>query len=107
MPDENIPTPHFLSKDLAGKYETLLKVSHQAEPDLRQIAQLVQDVPILKRRILSVANGASHGLRRRVTSTQQAVSLLGADRIREIAQLILIENRHVGPPPPRGTTALP
>ena len=102
MADDNIPTPHFLSKDLAGKYETLLEVSREAEPDLRQIAQLVQDVPILKRRILSVANGASHGLTRQVTSTQQAVSLLGAHRIQELAKLILIENRHIGPPAPRG-----
>ena len=106
MADENIPTPHFLSKDLAARFETLLEATRQAEPDLRNLAEQVQAVPVLKHRVLSVANGASHGLTRTVTSTQQAVSLLGANRVGEIARRILIENRHIGPPRPRGNATL-
>ena len=104
MPEESIPTPHFLSRDLASKYQTLLGASRAPVPNLREIAQLVREVPILKHRVLNVANGCAHGLSRTVKSTQQAVSLLGATRVEEIARQVLVENRHNSPPSPRGNT---
>ena len=84
-----IARPHFLDDQLRSGCEQLLALSAAAEPDIRAIAALTKKTSALNLRVLCAANASSHGLHHQVQSTEQAVALLGAKRLREIAAEIL------------------
>ena len=57
------------------------------DPDAgsRELQEVVESDPPLMLRCLRLVNSASHGIRRKVTSVRQAISLLGFRKIRDIA----------------------
>ncbi len=89
--------PYFLKREFIDRYESLLALSDNDDPNIREITRLTESAPSLKRRILEAVNAASNGLTFRVDSTEQAVSLLGARRINKLVRQILIEGGHTTP----------
>ena len=75
---EGLPT---LSQTV-GRLATLL---NDEKASLQDFEQIIKPDPALTANLLRLANSAYFGLRRQVTSVRQAVSLLGIDRVFEIA----------------------
>jgi HD-like signal output (HDOD) protein len=65
-------------------YHKVVKEINSPNGSLATVAQLVEDDPILTARILKTANSAAFGFRRRIADPQQAVMLLGGERLKSI-----------------------
>ena len=98
MDGKVIPRPHFLDRELTTKCQRVAQLSAEVNSDLREIGQLTQEVPLLANRILRAANQSRAGTARTIDSAQQAAILLGANRVREIAEQLLRDVRHSAPP---------
>ena len=68
----------------------LLGVLNGSDPDLDKIEELLRHDPALSFQIISYLNSASFGLRSRVTSIRQAISLLGQSGIRTWATVVIL-----------------
>jgi c-di-GMP-related signal transduction protein len=68
----------------------LLSALSRPDVDIRYVASLVGHDPALALRLLRLSNSASSGLRYRVSSVDQAVTLLGPRRIREWLALMVL-----------------
>ena len=97
-PDDRIPRPHFLDRELRDTCETLLRLVSQSEPDLREIARLAQTVDRLHQRVMKAANASSLGLTSPILSAEQAVAFLGTKRVQEIVDRFLQEHRRMQSP---------
>lgn len=71
----------------------LLAEVHNPDADIGQLSQLVSQDPGLSYKLLRLINSAATGLRRQIDSIQQAVVLLGLERIRAWATLFLLAGR--------------
>ena len=65
-------------------YHKVVKEINSPNGSLATVASLVEDDPILTARILKTANSAAFGFRRRISDPQQAVMLLGGERLKSI-----------------------
>ncbi|MBT5709299.1 HDOD domain-containing protein [Verrucomicrobia bacterium] len=65
-------------------YHKVVKEINSPDGSLATVAELVEDDPILTARILKTANSAAFGFRRRIADPQQAVMLLGGERLKSI-----------------------
>lgn len=63
----------------------IVAVTKDPSAGVGQLQEVVESDPALMLRCLRVVNSASHGIRRKVTSLKQAISLLGFRGIRNIA----------------------
>jgi len=52
------------------------------EPDLQKVASLIEKDPVLTGKLFQTVNSASFGLRVKITSISQAVSIIGLDALR-------------------------
>jgi EAL and modified HD-GYP domain-containing signal transduction protein len=68
----------------------LLSALARPDVDTRQISMLVSRDPALALRLLRLSNSAAAGLKHRVSSVYQAVTLLGPRRIREWLALMVL-----------------
>ena len=65
-------------------YRKVVKEINSPNGSLATVAELVEDDPILTARILKTANSAAFGFRRRISDPEQAVMLLGGERLKSI-----------------------
>jgi HD-like signal output (HDOD) protein len=65
--------------------QELLRLSHEADVDMQRIVDTITSDEALTARVIRVVNSALFGLKRRVTSVQQATVLLGKGAITQIA----------------------
>jgi EAL and modified HD-GYP domain-containing signal transduction protein len=68
----------------------LMGVLNGADPDLDKVEELLRHDPELSFHIISYLNSASFGLRSRVTSIRQAISMLGQAGIRTWATVVIL-----------------
>lgn len=89
--------PDVVEAKHVGEFEPvvtqLLSQVHDPEADIGQLSQLISQDPGLSYKLLRLINSAAIGLRREVDSIQQAVVLLGLERIRAWATLFLLAGR--------------
>ena len=93
-----IPRPHFLDRELTTKCQRVAQLCAEVNSDLREIGSIIEEVPLLANRILRAVNHSVAGTVRTIQSAQQAAILLGANRVREIAEQLLQDVRHSAPP---------
>jgi len=62
----------------------LLNELDQTEPDLRKITQLINTDPVLASRLLRLANSAQFQFSSKISSTSEALALLGFDQVRSL-----------------------
>ena len=62
----------------------LLNELDQTEPDLRKITQLINTDPVLASRLLRLANSAQFQFSSKISSTSEALALLGLDQVRSL-----------------------
>lgn len=91
-----MPAPHYAERQPAAAWDRLYELTSEAEPDMRAIAELVRQHPALSATVLRTANGSYWGLSRSVTSVDQAVALLGANRIGELTERMRRRAARVG-----------
>jgi len=65
--------------------QELLRLSHESDVDMRRIVDTITSDEALTARVIRVVNSALFGLKRRVSSVQQATVLLGKGAITQIA----------------------
>ncbi|MEJ2077333.1 MAG: GGDEF domain-containing protein [Acidobacteriota bacterium] len=68
-----------------GIVVSLLKLADDPEVTAQQLAALIENDPALTTRVLSIVNSPVFGLRREVTSLQQAVAFLGISGVRTVS----------------------
>ena len=68
-----------------GIVVSLLKLADDPEVTAQQLAGLIENDPALTTRVLSIVNSPVFGLRREVTSLQQAVAFLGISGVRTVS----------------------
>jgi c-di-GMP phosphodiesterase len=68
----------------------LLKVIEQEEPDFSKLAELVQADVSVSFRLLTYLNSASFGLRQKINSIQQAIPLLGWQKMKSWLRVVLL-----------------
>lgn len=68
-----------------GIVVALLKLADDPEVTAQQLAALIENDPALTTRVLSIVNSPVFGLRREVTSLQQAVAFLGISGVRTVS----------------------
>jgi len=115
MPSREIHPPHESPWELAARCREVSRLSDDSEVDLQQIARCAQESPVLAQRLIRRANSASLGLRNRVSEVGQAVTVLGADRIRSVVEQLLQETARLQrlsqagltAPPPQAQPGLP
>lgn len=90
-PEENLP--EFLSGSFIPSPPEIMNRILEATPDLSLIALLICSDMGLSASVLKTINSPFYGLRNKIVSIQQAVALLGLDRVINIvnAQLLLTE----------------
>jgi HD-like signal output (HDOD) protein len=86
-----------MARDLSGPCRELLRLSGGNEPDLQEIARFLREQPLLEQRVLRHVNSIGVGLRNRVSGVEHAVALLGAGRLRSLAQHLLDESPQTQP----------
>lgn len=62
----------------------ILALTEDSKSHAKQIVELIGSDPSLTARILSILNRAEHGLRAKVVTIENAVMMLGFDRVRQI-----------------------
>ena len=67
------------------------KELRQVEPDLPRVARLIHSDVSLSAGVLKVVNSVQFGLRRRVESVHQAVTLLGLDSLRNMLSAVVLK----------------
>ncbi len=89
--------PDVIETTTVGEFQPvvtrLLAQVHDPEADIGQLSQLISQDPGLSYKLLRLINSAAVGLQRQVDSIQQAVVLLGLERIRVWATLFLLAGR--------------
>ncbi|MFZ0427336.1 MAG: GGDEF domain-containing protein [Acidobacteriota bacterium] len=68
-----------------GIVVSLLKLADDPEVTAQQLASVIENDPALTTRVLSIVNSPIFGLRREVTSLQQAVAFLGISGVRTVS----------------------
>jgi EAL and modified HD-GYP domain-containing signal transduction protein len=68
----------------------LLKVIEQEEPDFSKLAELIQADVSISFRLLTYLNSASLGLRHKISSIQQAIPLLGWQKMKSWLRVVLL-----------------
>jgi c-di-GMP phosphodiesterase len=68
----------------------LLKLIEQEEPDFSKLAELVQADVSVSFRLLTYLNSASFGLRQKISSIQQAIPLLGWQKMKSWLRVVLL-----------------
>jgi EAL and modified HD-GYP domain-containing signal transduction protein len=68
----------------------LLKVIEQKEPDFSKLAELVQADVSVSFRLLTYLNSACFGLRQKISSIQQAIPLLGWQKMKSWLRVVLL-----------------
>ena len=87
-PPQTIPQIKILLKTidqlptLPGVAMQVLELSMQDEIDIDKLARLIETDPALTAKILNLVNRASHKLTRKITTVQQAISMLGLTTLR-------------------------
>jgi HD-like signal output (HDOD) protein len=92
MPHERVPPPKYRLRELAQQCRELIRLSSTAEPDLREITGQIRQAPLLEARVVRYVNSIGVGLKNRVSRIDHAVALLGAARIRSLAERLLQES---------------
>ncbi len=69
---------------LPSVYHELIEVLQSDDGCLADVAKLIEQDPGITAKILQIVNSAYFGVRRQISSTRQAVSLLGLDNIRSL-----------------------
>jgi c-di-GMP-related signal transduction protein len=86
--------PQTLSMRTLGVSETrrlqLFGALNRADVDLPTVVSLISSDPALALRVLQATNSAHTGLKRRVSSLQEAVTMLGVNRIRQWVSLMVL-----------------
>ncbi|HET6976505.1 MAG TPA: response regulator [Pyrinomonadaceae bacterium] len=75
---------------LPSLYVELMEELDTVDPSIKQVANIVSRDPGMTAKILQLVNSAFFGLRRRITSASDAVSLLGLDMTRTLVLSIQI-----------------
>lgn len=78
---------------LSGNQHTALQlISALRKPDisLRDVDKLIQTDAMLSLKVLRMVNSAMYGLNREIDSISRATALLGLDRIRSLAQMLIL-----------------
>lgn len=70
----------------------LLHMLEQAEPDLDQLAETIQSDVSISFRLLAYINSAAFGLRQKITSIHQAISLLGWRKMKNWLRVVLLND---------------
>jgi c-di-GMP phosphodiesterase len=77
---------------------TLMKAIEQKDPDFSTLAATIQADVAISFRLLSYLNSASFGIRRKVDSIKDAITMLGWDNLKTWLRVVLLaevsENRH-------------
>lgn len=107
MPSREIHPPHESPLELTARCREVFRLSDDAEPDLQQIARCAGEIPVLAQRLIRRVNSAGIGLRNRVSEVEQAVTLLGADRIRSVVEQLLQETARLQQLSQKGLAAPP
>jgi EAL and modified HD-GYP domain-containing signal transduction protein len=68
----------------------LLNVIEQEEVDFEQLAETIQADPAISFRLLSYLNSAAFGLRRKIKSIHQAITLLGWRKMKNWLRVVLL-----------------
>lgn len=70
----------------------LLHMLEQEEPDFQQLAEIIQSDVSISFRLLAYLNSAAFGLRRKIESIHQAISLLGWRKIKNWLRVVLLND---------------
>ncbi|MBA3009911.1 MAG: HDOD domain-containing protein [Proteobacteria bacterium] len=93
---EDISVKKIVSGTIS-KFE-LLKAIEQKDPDFSKLAATIQADVAISFRLLSYLNSASFGVRRKVDSIKDAITMLGWDNLKTWLRVVLLaevsENRH-------------
>ena len=81
-----IDGPHSI--ELLADAQAVSAVIEVEEPDLRRVADVLQERPLLAGHVLRLANSAGRGLTRPIVRVDHAVAMLGTSRLRAMAALI-------------------
>lgn len=84
-----------------GVYFKVVEELTNPEGTIDNIAELVKEDPIVTARILRAVNSTALGLRRRLTDANEAVMMLGGERVRDVILLLEVlsvidQNRCIG-----------
>lgn len=85
---------------LSGNQHTALQLmAALRKPDisLREVETLIKTDAVLSLKVLRMVNSAMFGLNREIDSIQRATALLGLDRIRSLAQMIILSGLDAKP----------
>ncbi len=70
----------------------LLHMLEREEPDLEQLAEIIQSDVSISFRLLAYLNSAAFGLRQKITSIHQAISLLGWRKMKNWLRVVLLND---------------
>ena len=89
MDSNQIPRPHFLQHEAHARIVRVIQQCRDPESNLCEIAQVADAVPALSQMILKASNAVPMRTAGKITSLEQAVLLLGANRICTLAEDLL------------------
>lgn len=75
----------------------LLKLIEQREPDFSMLAESIQSDVSVSFRLLAYLNSSSFGLRRKISSIQQAIALLGWQKMKSWLRVVLLTDMSQAP----------
>ncbi|MFH0726419.1 MAG: HDOD domain-containing protein [Pseudomonadota bacterium] len=78
-----------LSSNDVSRFNLLKLIEHE-EPDFSKLAELIQADVAVSFRLLTYLNSASFGLRRKISSIQQAIPLLGWQKMKSWLRVVLL-----------------
>ncbi|MBT8340696.1 MAG: HDOD domain-containing protein [Desulfatitalea sp.] len=92
-------TVRTLSSNEVARFK-LMKTIEKAEVDFEQLAETIQSDPALSFRLLAYLNSAAFGLRQKIQSIHQAISLLGWRKMKNWLRVVLLNDVNRGPDAP-------
>jgi c-di-GMP phosphodiesterase len=87
---DTIKVRHLTSNEVARF--NLLHMLEQEEPDFDRLAEVIQSDVSISFRLLAYLNSAAFGLRRKIESIHQAISLLGWRKIKTWLRVVLLND---------------
>jgi c-di-GMP phosphodiesterase len=85
-----IKVRHLTSNEVARF--NLLHMLEQEDPDFERLAEVIQSDVSISFRLLAYLNSAAFGLRRKIESIQQAISLLGWRKMKNWLRVVLLND---------------
>jgi c-di-GMP phosphodiesterase len=80
-----------LTSNEAARFN-LLHMLEREEPDFKRLAEIIQSDVSISFRLLAYLNSAAFGLRRKIESIQQAISLLGWRKMKNWLRVVLLND---------------